>query len=57
MTHRLLRSTIMIKTVFTAILYKYRKNIQMESEDEDWDQLDAGSLLKKQGKMDPWAEF
>lgn len=57
MTHRLLKSTIMIKTVFTAILYKYRKKIQMESEDEDWDQLDAGSLLKQQGKVDPWAEF
>lgn len=47
----------MIKTVFTAILYKYRKKIQMESDNEDWDQLDEEFLLKQQGKMDPWVEF
>lgn len=40
-----------------AILYKYRKKIQMESDDEDRDQLHAEFLLKQQGKMDPGAEF
>lgn len=50
MTHRVLRSTVLIKTAFTAIFHKYRK--QMESEEEDLDQLDAESLLKQQGKMD-----